>query len=68
VKQQICADASIPVYIIVNLLDRVVEVYSQPLKGAGRYGRSETLTPGQMVELPAASGKTMRVPVRRLLP
>jgi len=68
VKQQIYADASIPVYMIVNLLDRLVEVYTQPLKGTGRYGKAETFAPGQTVKLPTSSGKTLNVLVRRLLP
>lgn len=68
VKQQIYADASIPAYMIVNLLDRLVEVYTQPLKGTGRCGKAETLTPGQTVKVPASSGKTLNLPVRRLLP
>jgi Uma2 family endonuclease len=67
-KQRIYADSGIPVYVIVNLPDRVVELYTEPLKGKGRYGRSVTLSPEQKVELPAAGGKSLKVPIRRLLP
>lgn len=68
IKQQVYANASIPMYVIVNLLEQVVEVYSQPLEGTGRYGKVETLTPKQTLTLPAARGRTVTVPVARLLP
>lgn len=67
-KQRIYADSGIPVYLIVNLPDRVVEYYTEPLMGKGRYGRSVTLSPKQSVEFPAAGGKSLKVPVRRLMP
>lgn len=67
-KQRIYADSGIPVYAIVNLPDRVVEYYTEPLMGKGRYGRSVTLPPKQTVEFPAAGGKSLKVPVRRLMP
>ena len=70
-------------YVIVNLPDRVIEVYTQPLNGKGygkgngkgngkggpaRYGRMSTLIGGQAVELPAAGGKRLSVTARSLLP
>jgi Uma2 family endonuclease len=67
-KQRIYADSGIPVYAIVNLPDRVVELYTDPLKGKGRYGRLVTLSPKQSLEFPAAGGKSLKVPIRRLLP
>lgn len=67
-KQQIYADAGIGVYLIVNLLENVVEVYTQPMKGRGRYGHIATLKPGRQVTIPTAKGKGVAVPVRRLLP
>jgi hypothetical protein len=57
VKLGIYAGSGIACYIIVNLSDRTVEVYTQPFNGKGRigrYGRSITLTGRQAVELPAA--------------
>ena len=67
-KLRIYADSGIAVYVIVNLLERLVEVYSQPLTGKGRYGRSVTLAPGQSLELPTTKGRRLAVPVRSLLP
>ena len=67
-KLRIYADCSIPTYVIINLPDRVVEVYTQPLKGKHRYGRVETLPPGKSVVFPGAGGRTLSIPVRRLLP
>ncbi len=67
-KLRIYADAGIPQYVIVNLPDRVVEVYTQPLVGKGRYGQSVTLGPSQTVALRAARGRELRIAVRRLLP
>lgn len=67
-KLRIYADSGVTRYIILNLLDRAVEVYDEPLVGKGRYGRTETLTTGQSVELPAAAKKRLKVPVRSLLP
>jgi Uma2 family endonuclease len=71
IKLGIYAGSGIPCYIIVNLPDRAVEVYTQPFNGKGRigrYGRSVTLTGRQIVELPAAGGKRLSVAARRLLP
>jgi len=67
-KQRIYADAGIPQYVIINLPERVVEMYTQPQKGKGRYGQSATLSPKQSVTFPGASGKSLAVPVKRLLP
>jgi hypothetical protein len=70
-KLRIYAGSGIACYIIVNLPDRVIEVYTQPLPGKGRaarYGQLTTLSGRQTVEFPAAGGKRLSVPVRKLLP
>jgi Uma2 family endonuclease len=70
-KLRIYASAGIKCYIIINLPDRVVEVYSEPLSGksrSARYGQLTTLTGRQIVELPAAKGKRLSVAVRSLMP
>ena len=70
-KLRIYAAAGIPRYLIINLAQRVIEVYTNPLPangGTARYGRMETLQPGARVELPGAKGKKLLVPVRKLLP
>jgi Uma2 family endonuclease len=65
-KQKLYADSGIETYLIVNLVDRVVEVYTQPMKGKGRYGQSTTLSAKQTVSIPTGSGKPLNVPVKRL--
>lgn len=69
-KLRIYAAAGIPCYIIINLADRVIEVYTQPMgkDRAARYGRKETLSGRQSVQFPAARGRRLAVPVRKLLP
>ncbi len=67
-KQRVYANSGIPQYVIINLPDRVVEVYTQPLVGKDRYGQSVTLGPSQTVALRAARGRELKVAVRRLLP
>lgn len=70
IKLRIYAAAAIPIYIIINLVDRVIEVYSEPMgKGTrARYGRQETLSGRQKLLLPAGRGRSLRLPVASLLP
>lgn len=51
-KQRLYADASIGVYLIINLADRVVEFHDQPQPGTGRYARCVTLHPDSHITLP----------------
>ncbi len=67
-KQRVYADSGIPAYVIINLSDRVVELYTRPMKGKGRYGQSVTLTSRQRVSVSLLGGKPFAVPVRTLLP
>jgi len=67
-KQRIYANSGIPLYLIINLVDVVVEVYGRPMKGKGRYGQVETLSPKGAVSLVMPSRDIVKVPVRRLLP
>lgn len=67
-KLRVYANSGIGQYVIVNLPECVVEVYTQPVVGKGRYAQSTTLSPRQRVEFPAARGKRLGVPVRSLLP
>lgn len=68
VKLRVYADSGIPQYMIINLVEKVVEVYSQPLRGRGRYGQSITLRAGQSIALCAGASRALKIPVRRLLP
>lgn len=68
VKLRTYAEAGIEQYVIVNLVDRVCEVHTQPLMEKGCYERSEVLTPGKSVRFRTASTKSLAIPVRQLLP
>jgi Uma2 family endonuclease len=67
-KQRVYANSGIATYVIVNLQDDGVEVYTEPLIGKGRYGQSVTLTPRETLALPTAKGKPVQVKVKQLLP
>lgn len=66
-KLRAYAAAGLAQYLIINLLDDVVEVHSEPLPSKARYQRVITLTRGQSVPL-QVGGQELLVPVRRLLP
>ena len=66
-KAALYANANIPQYVIINLPDRVLEVYSEPQVGRGHFGRVETLRPGSKVQL-AVGNRKLEVLVRSLLP
>ena len=67
-KLRIYAEAGITQYVIINLVDRTVEVYREPRPEAGRYGQMTTLSPGQDVEFFCGQGRVVSVPVAQLLP
>jgi Uma2 family endonuclease len=62
------ANAAIAQYIIINLPDRVVEMYTEPQVGKGRYEESQTLRPGSKVHLSGARGKKLEIATKSLLP
>ena len=64
IKQSLYAAAGIPVYWIVNLQARTVEVYTEPEDG--RYRERTTRGEGEAVSLPEASDAT--ISVQALLP
>jgi Uma2 family endonuclease len=67
VKLAIYADAGIPTYIIVNLRDRVAEVYSDPVIGTGLYSSTDPRREPDSVSFPTAR-EPLVVAVRNLLP
>ena len=67
-KQQIYADFGIGTYHIVNLAERVVETYTQPMKGNGRYAQVTTIGLKARIVIPTFSGTQVLVPVRKILP
>ena len=67
-KLNLYARAAIAVYFIVNLPERVIEMYSEPVRGKGTYARTRVLKGSEKVRLPTGEGKTMAIAVRDLLP
>jgi Uma2 family endonuclease len=65
-KLRVYASAGIKQYLIVNLVDRVVEVYTQPMAQKRRYGQAVTLSERQQVTLMVGK-KGVVVPVKRML-
>ena len=69
-KARIYARAAIPVYWIINLVDRQVEVYSDPDQRSSppAYRRRETYLPGQAIPLVLKGQAIAQIPVQDLLP
>lgn len=65
--QRIYADHAVPQYVIVNLPEQLVEVYTEPLVGHGRYGRVVTLGIKHRVEINTGARRPLIVAVRNLL-
>jgi Putative restriction endonuclease len=69
-KTRIYARANIPVYWIINLVDRRVEVYTQPSgpTAVPAYGAFQTYQPGDHVPLALDGATVGSVPAADLLP
>jgi Uma2 family endonuclease len=69
-KQRVFARASIPVYWIVNLVDRQIEVYTEPSGPVEdpRYGKRQDFGENDAVPLVIDGVELARIPVRDLLP
>jgi Uma2 family endonuclease len=69
-KGRIYARGAIPLYWIVNLVDRQVEVYSDPdpRSSPPAYRRRETYLPGQTIPLVLKGQVVAQVPAQDLLP
>jgi Uma2 family endonuclease len=65
-KKMAYARGRIPVYWIINLVDRQVEVYSDPRRG--QYRSSQIFKPEQDVPLVIDGAEVGRIPVAELLP
>lgn len=68
VKQRIYADAGIPQYVIVNLVDRVVEVYTEPSVGQGRYAQARSLARTDELRIHTGQPTDLVLRVAQLLP
>jgi Uma2 family endonuclease len=66
VKKMAYARGRIPVYWIINLVDRQVEVYSDPRRG--QYRSTQVFEPGQDVPVVIDGVEVGRIAVADLLP
>lgn len=66
-KQKIYAAAGIERYVIVNLIDHVVELHTRPLVEMERYGLIETLGPARELTLPTPGGEGVGILVGELV-
>jgi Uma2 family endonuclease len=66
-KRTAYARVGIPVYWIVNLVDRQIEVYMRPTKG-GRYRSRKDFLPGQEVSVVLGGRQLGRIAVNDILP
>ena len=69
-KKAIYAAAAIPVYWIINLIDRQVEVYTDPTGPADQpdYRRRQDLSAMEQVPIVIAGRDVASIPVREILP
>jgi hypothetical protein len=67
-KQRIYADHAIPQYLIVNLVDGVIEEHRDPRPGTGRYGEVITIRAGEVLKIRIAGDQHMEIPAASLLP
>ena len=66
-KQRVYASAAIPQYWIVNLIDRCVEVYTEPDESTAAYSSRQDFTTGQTVELDV-EGQALSLDVDAIFP
>ena len=66
-KLKIYAGTNIPQYVVVNLVGRVVEVYTEPVAGSGSYEKIEPIHKGQTLELLLPTGTYFDLPVDKIL-
>jgi Uma2 family endonuclease len=66
-KQRIYADAGIPQYVIVNLVEKVVEVHEHPALGTGKYQPARRLRDEEVVAFRVGE-RSVEVPASKLLP
>jgi Uma2 family endonuclease len=69
-KQQIYAEARLPVYWIINIVDRQVEVYTDPTGPAAlpTYRRRQTFGENDVVPVVLDGQQVGQIAVRDLLP
>lgn len=66
-KQRIYSEASIPVYVIINLRDNVVEVYSAPSPNESSYATRTEYRRGETIQISLANAGDLTLLVDELL-
>lgn len=67
-KSRIYAASGVPVYGILNLSGRVIELYESPNRQERRYERMTLFRDGDTIRLPLDNGQSLEVSVAELLP
>jgi hypothetical protein len=67
-KQRIYAEAGVLQYLIANIVDDLVEVYSEPDLKSGEYRHVQPYRRGERVRLNLPGGGTIELPVETFLP
>jgi len=62
------AEAGIPQFVLINLVDREIEIYESPQVSKRDYSQSRIAKPGDNVDFLLADGTRLSVPVIDLLP
>jgi Uma2 family endonuclease len=66
-KLQAYAKSAIPQYVIVNLIEKQIEIYQQPIAD-GRYSDKKVVPPGKLMQLACGSGKAIEISTDSILP
>lgn len=66
-KQGLYSEAGIPVYVIVNLKDSIVEVHTNPKQSKSKYGKTVEYKKGETVEIEIASFGPLSFPVDEVI-
>jgi Uma2 family endonuclease len=67
-KKRIYAKAGFAQYVLINLVNRVIELSDGPVAGEERYTNDVALRPGDMARLSTGGGRAIEVEVSKLLP
>lgn len=65
-KLSLYANTGIPMYVIINLVDRAVEIYKTPVVGEGRFAETSHPASGETTSFPTATGERVNVPVNQM--
>lgn len=66
-KLRVYASAGIPLYLIVNIPERQIECYAEPVPGEGSYRRRTDCRKGEMLSLPLPAGRMLPLAVDDVL-